>query len=72
MIELSINRSSQEWLTIMRICKDKLNDLRKLNDGDLDLVETAKLRGKIEFALELIALDDIKEMPEMADTRYIT
>jgi len=71
MAEDLINKSSAEWLEIKNYCLSRLAEMREENDGDLGLEETAKLRGMIAFASEVISLDEKKEQVAVTDTTYV-
>ena len=58
---MSIDRNSADWKEIAGWAELKLTEMRKENDADLDTEETNKLRGRIEFAKELLALGDEPE-----------
>ena len=47
------------WPDVEQWANDKLAAARAKNDGDLDTVETAKLRGRIAALKELIALPEM-------------
>jgi hypothetical protein len=40
-------RGSDTWLLVTKYCEDRLAELRRQNDGDLDERRTARLRGRI-------------------------
>ncbi len=46
------------WRRLAQELHDRIELSRKRNDGDLDPVATAKLRGRIKALQELIALAD--------------
>lgn len=48
---------SEVWLRLKSHMEDRLQTLRAQNDGDLDEVKTAKLRGRINELKYLLALD---------------
>lgn len=66
------DKNSPEWLRVQSFCSRRLAELREQNDGDHDVPDTAKIRGNIAFAKELLALADKPEDPDMiSDTSYI-
>jgi hypothetical protein len=40
-------RGSDTWMLVVAYCNDRLEQLRRENDGDLDERRTAKVRGRI-------------------------
>ena len=46
----------EQWAAV------KLDAYRKMNDGDLTEIETAKLRGRIAALKELLALQDLQKV----------
>lgn len=44
----NIERQSGLWMRLENHIKERLETLRKQNDGDLTEIQTAKLRGRIE------------------------
>jgi len=55
---------SAVWKKIRQILIKRLHNYRILNDGALNEVETAKIRGKIEAVLEIMALGEIPRFEE--------
>ena len=51
------DRQSATWEKMQRNWALKLAELRARNDGDLDAIETAKLRGQIAQIKAFLALD---------------
>lgn len=43
----SHQRTSDTWLAVTKYCEERLAELRRQNDGDLDPTRTAKQRGRI-------------------------
>lgn len=52
------------WHDVEAWATERLSTARNRNDGDLDLIETAKLRGRIALLKELIALPEQKKVLE--------
>lgn len=50
------DRQSQTWLKLKAHMEEKLKILRGQNDGELDPIQTAHIRGQIKFAKGLLAL----------------
>lgn len=50
-------KDSALWKKLKAHFEERLDVLRIQNDGDKSAEETAKLRGKIAFAKELLGLD---------------
>lgn len=48
---------SEAWLRIKEHLEQRLKAYRSQNDGDLDEIKTAKLRGRINELKYLLALD---------------
>lgn len=65
------NKSSSEWRRIESYCKAQIAEMRKDNDGDLNDLETSKLRGKIEFAKQVLDLGEAEYVPEVVTQTYI-
>ncbi len=51
-------RDNALWLKLKRHMEELLKNARGNNDGDLDPVQTGKLRGRISVLKQLIALGD--------------
>ncbi len=66
------NKTSLEWNQVKDHCIKRLEELHVENEGGLDLVETTKLRGMIEFAKEIIALGEDEDTIQIAKTDYIS
>ncbi len=54
MAKLHIERESQTWRYIVERTEERLAELRQRNDGELDPVATAKLRGRIAELKEFV------------------
>lgn len=65
------DKTNIEWRRVKDFCETKLAELRQENDADLNELETAKLRGKIEFAKMVLSLEGPDFKPEINDTSYI-
>ena len=66
------DKHSAAWQTVKQFTEEKLAEMREENDRDLDPVETSKLRGRIEFAKEVLALEKAPEPKlEVANNSYI-
>ena len=48
--------TSDTWKALVARYESRLEDLRRRNDGDLNDVQTAKLRGRINEIREFLAL----------------
>lgn len=53
---LEIDFRSETWRALEEMATAKLEDLRRKNDGQLDVVQTAHLRGRIAATKELLTL----------------
>lgn len=51
------DRQSETWTKIKTHLTVRLQTLREKNDGDLDPIQTAKLRGEIGECKKLLALE---------------
>ena len=71
MTALIKNKSSLEWIQVKEHCTERLAELHEENEGDLDLTETARIRGMIEMAKEVIALGEDELTIQIAKTNYI-
>jgi len=69
---MRIDSSSDTWLDIEKWTTDQLIEMREQNDNDLNKNDTAKLRGRIEFAKDLLALTEKPAPePEVRDHHYV-
>lgn len=70
---MKVNTNGESWRSIKKWAEEQLSEMRIKNDSDLDEKETAKLRGRIEFANELLELGQQKseKTEQVADTTYI-
>lgn len=59
--------ASSTWVKIREHLEERLDVLRKKNDGQLDLVETADVRGQIKMVKFLLALDQPGPTPVTED-----
>jgi hypothetical protein len=50
-----------DWHYVEDWAKSRLESSRQRNDGDLDAIATARLRGRIDFIKELLALPESKK-----------
>lgn len=67
-----IERNSTTWRYLDKKLKEDIAFMREQNDSELDEAETAKLRGRIEYAKELLELNKKPgEAPEVIDTTYV-
>lgn len=62
-----IDTTSPAWLAIHEWASERLDSLRKRNDGALDGVATAHLRGQIATLKQILALPDKVAPPEPGD-----
>lgn len=60
-------RHSALWQKISKHLDERVQVLRARNDGDLDNIETAKLRGRIAAIKEIIALGEEPNPVMVAD-----
>ena len=65
------DKASIEWVAVKEYCENKLKELRTENDNDADAMETAKIRGMIAFAKEILELEKNEQNVEISDTNYI-
>lgn len=54
-----IEQDSATWLSIVEWAETRLADLRKKNDGNLEVVATAHLRGQIATLKQILALPTV-------------
>lgn len=71
MTALIKNKTSLEWIQVKDHCTKRLAELREENEGDLDTTETARVRGMIEMAKEVIALGVDEATIQIVQTDYI-
>lgn len=53
-----IDFNSATWLQVADWARTRVDALRAKNDGDLDAVETARVRGQLKAFKELIGLPE--------------
>lgn len=51
-----IEQRSAVWLKLQQHIQDRLDQLRQQNDGDLDPIATARIRGRVAMAKEILDL----------------
>lgn len=71
MTALIKNKTSLEWIQVKDHCTMRLAELREENEGDLDTTETARVRGMIEMAKEVIDLGVDKPTIQIAQSGYL-
>ena len=59
---IEIDFRSQSWLAICNWANDRLDALRRRNDGDLTMEQTIKVRGSIAILKDILALETAPEM----------
>lgn len=59
---IEIDFRSQSWLAIRNWANDRLDALRRRNDGDLTMEQTIKVRGSIAILKDILALETAPEM----------
>lgn len=59
---IEIDFRSQSWLAIRKWANDRLDALRRRNDGDLTIEQTIKARGSIAILKDILALETAPEM----------
>lgn len=52
------------WLKIKKMQEAKLQRYREVNDGQLDEITTARLRGKISEVKAFLKIDRLPETPD--------
>ena len=65
------DKSSTEWLLVKSFCERRLDELRAENDNELNMGETATVRGQIKFLKEILELEKTEQRHEITDTKYI-
>lgn len=58
----AVDRTTSTWMRVEEWATARIDAQRKRNDGPLDAVQTAHLRGQVAALKELLALD--KPAPE--------
>lgn len=61
------DRQSQTWARLRTHLNERLQSMRAQNDGDLDPVATAKMRGRIAEIKAMLALE--QDLPQIPDGR---
>lgn len=59
---IEIDFKSQSWFAIRKWANDRLDALRRRNDGDLTIEQTIKARGSIAILKDILALETAPEM----------
>lgn len=68
---MTLDRNSATWLGIAKLVEARLAELRESNDNSqLTLGETNLVRGKIDFAKEILALGDDKDETQSTSADY--
>ena len=65
------DKFSREWMQVKEFCEGQLKEAHEDNERDLNKVETARLRGRIEFIKEILALGEDVVQVEVPKTHYI-
>ena len=65
------DKNSPEWVAVRDFCLKRQSELRVENDGELNMGETARLRGMIELTKEILLLDEKKQSIKVDDKTYI-
>ncbi len=68
---MKIDPNSAEWRNLKEHINDRIKALRIDNDEDLNKEDTVKLRGKIEFAKEILSLGEDEEKVLVQDQTYL-
>ena len=69
---MNIDKNSLEWRYIMDYVEERINELRNDNDSIvLSIEETYFIRGKIDFAKEILDLDGSKKQEVTGQVKYI-
>jgi len=68
---MNIDINSADWKAVKEHCESRIISMRQENDENLDEIETARLRGNIEFAKELLDLGIEKFIPEVKSEGYL-
>ena len=63
--------SSDAWALFQKHLNDELRAAREQNDDNLDLVETARLRGRIDFIKELLALEQSSSLTSFISDQIV-
>jgi hypothetical protein len=69
---MKLDRNSMTWREIEGYLKERLHACREKNDGGLDPLDTARLRGEIKAIKELLALPDLATPTFRDDPGYGT
>ena len=56
-----LEKQSSVWLRLDAHLNETLKSLRSQNDGDLDLIATSRLRGRISAIKQILALGEDRE-----------
>lgn len=62
------NKFDPVWMVLKKHIEADLQRFREMNDNDQTEAETARLRGNIEYAKEILALED-EEVPVIAPSQ---
>lgn len=55
---MEIDFNGAAWVQVVAWAQQRIEQLRKLNDGDLDPLKTAAVRGEIKAYKSLLALPE--------------
>ena len=58
-------RHSALWMKLKEYMTEQMDVLRRRNDGDLDAITTAAIRGRIRALKEMVALEE--DPPHLTD-----
>ena len=68
---MTIDKNSDDWRQVREFCEKRIAEMREQNDNDLGKKETARLRGNIAFAEEVLNLDKVEIRPDIQSNEYI-
>lgn len=63
----TLELQSAVWLKLRDHLNETLLSLRSQNDGDLDEIATARLRGRISAVKVILALGEVQEQVQAED-----
>lgn len=63
-----LERKSELWLKLKKHYEERLAQMRRKNDNDLNERDTAELRGRIKEIKELLDMERVPDPQEPPDT----
>ena len=65
------DKYSLEWQVVSDFCMARIEELHLENEVDLNSSDTNSIRGKIQFAREVLALAETETVYDIPNNQYI-